>query len=127
MKTRAFASALLVGTFALAACGGGSSSDSGSDTTVPADLTVTAVDGLRWDATEYTATAGDVTIAVVNDSTLPHNLHIVAPDGTQLPEIFDIPSKGTEASDTVALTAGTYTLICTIAGHASMKATLTVS
>ncbi|MFN8022846.1 MAG: plastocyanin/azurin family copper-binding protein [Acidimicrobiales bacterium] len=126
MKTRAFASALLVGSLALAACGGGSDSSS-SGTTVPADVTVKALDGLRWDATEYSATAGEVTIAVKNDSTLPHNLHIVAADGTQLPEVFDIPSKGTEVDDTVTLTAGTYTLICTIAGHASMKATLTVS
>lgn len=126
MHTRFLAPLVLVGALALSACGGGDDSSS-SGTTLPADLTVTAIDGLAWDASDYTATAGDVTIAVVNDSTLPHNLHIVDPSGTQLPDVFDIPSKGDVASDTVTLAAGSYTLICTIPGHANMKATLTVS
>ena len=127
MHTRILAPLVLAGALALAACGGGDGDSSSSGTTLPADLTVTAIDGLAWDSTSYTATAGEVTIAVVNDSTLPHNLHIVDPSGTQLPEIFDIPAKGNVVSDTVTLAAGEYTLICTIPGHANMKATLTVS
>lgn len=127
MHTRFLAPLVLVGALALAACGGGDDSSSSSGTTLPADLTVTAIDGLSWDSASYTATAGEVTIAVVNDSSQPHNLHIVDSTGTQLPEVFDIPSKGQVASDTVTLTAGEYTLICTIPGHANMKATLTVS
>ena len=126
MRTRAFAPLLAAGALALAACGGGSSA---SDPTVPtdADLTITGIDGLKWDATEYTATAGEVTIAVVNSSSQPHNLHIVDATGVQLSKIWDIPSRGTIDVDTVTLQAGTYTLICTIPGHNNMKALLTVS
>lgn len=126
MRTRALSALAVAGVFALAACGGGGD-DGSTATTVPADLTVTAVEGLAWDATEYTASAGEVTIAVVNNSSQPHNLHIVDPGGVQLPEIWDIPSKGNVASDTVTLAAGTYTLICTIPGHGNMKSALVVS
>ena len=92
-----------------------------------ADLTVTGVEGLMWDATSYTATAGEITISVVNDSSQPHNLHIVDASGVQLPEVWDIPTRGTIDTRTVTLAAGTYTLICTIPGHVNMKAELTVS
>jgi plastocyanin len=110
----------------LASCGGGS--DSGSTgTTIPADVTVIAVEGIAWDAKDYTATAGEISIAAVNESSLPHNLHIVDPSGTQLPQVWDIPSRNDAVTDTVTLSAGTYTLICTIPGHANMKSTLTVS
>jgi plastocyanin len=125
MQIRFLAPLALVGALALAACGGGDSSSPG--TTVAADLTVRAVDGILWDSPEYTATAGEITISVVNASTLPHNLHIVDPSGVQLPQIWDIPAKGDVANDTVTLAAGTYTLICTIPGHANMKSTLVVS
>jgi plastocyanin len=125
MNLRALAPLVVAGAFALTACGGGDNGSSG--TTLPADVTVAAVDGLVWDATDYAATAGEITISVVNESSLPHNLHIVDADGVQLPEQWDIPSRNDTASDTVTLSAGTYTLICTIPGHANMKATLTVS
>jgi plastocyanin len=127
MSTRAFLPLLVAGALGLAACGGG---DSGSsDATVPsdADLTITGVEGLMWDAPSYTATAGEITIAVVNDSSQPHNLHIVDSGGVQLPDIWNIPSKGSIDTRTVTLAAGTYTLICTIPGHVNMKAELTVS
>ena len=76
------ASAILAGPL-LASCGGGS--DGGTTgTTVPADVTVIAVEGIAWDAKDYTATAGEITIAAVNESSLPHNLHIVDPSGTQV-------------------------------------------
>jgi uncharacterized cupredoxin-like copper-binding protein len=41
--------------------------------------------------------------------------------------VWDIPSRNDAVTDTVTLSAGTYTLICTIPGHANMKSTLTVS
>jgi plastocyanin len=119
--------AVVVAATSLAACGGGSDDGASTGTTVPADVTVTAVEGIAWDAKDYTATVGDVVIAAVNSSSLPHNLHIVDPSGTRLQQIFDIPSRGDAVSETVALTAGTYTLICTIPGHANMKSTLTVA
>jgi plastocyanin len=126
MRFRAALAPVAIATAAvLASCGG---SDSGSTgTTIPADVTVIAVEGIAWDAEDYTATAGEISIAAVNRSSLPHNLHIVDPSGTQLPQVWDIPSRGDAVNDTITLSAGTYTLICTIPGHANMKSTLTVS
>lgn len=126
MTIRAFAAPLvLAGALGLAACGGGSSS-SGDTIPADADVVVKAVEGIKWDQSSYTATAGDVLIAAQNVSSLPHNLHIVDASGTQLPTALDLPSKGTIQA-TVKLAAGEYTLICTVPGHANMKATLTVS
>lgn len=108
----------------MSACGGGDSSS-----TVPsdADVVVTAVEGIAWDKKDYTATAGEVKIAAVNNSSAPHNLHVLDSSNTDLGLKLDIPVKGREADGTLTLAAGTYTLICTIPGHANMKATLTVS
>jgi plastocyanin len=121
-----FATPLVVAaTLALAACGGSSS----SDTTTPsdADVVVKAVEGILWEKDAYTATAGEVTIEAVNDSSAPHNLHLLDSTNTDLGIKLDIPVKGRKADATLTLKAGTYTIICTIPGHAGMKATLTVS
>ena len=125
MSFRTFASVSAAGLLTLSACGGGSSS---SGDTVPADagLVVTAIEGINWDQSAYTATAGSVKVAAVNASSLPHNLHFVDSTGAQLPNALDIPSRGDIAVEDVTLGAGTYTLICTIAGHTNMRATLTV-
>ena len=120
--------ALLVAT--LAACGNDDKKDSGSDTTADSSgaLVVSAEDGIRWDKDEYEATAGEVLVELHNNSTLQHNLYIIAEDGTQLPEFLEVTaSRGEEDSDTFTLEAGTYSVICTIPGHGAMKATLTVS
>jgi plastocyanin len=127
MKIRLLAPVLMVSGLGLAACGGGSSSS--SDATVPADadLVVTAVDGLKWDKDSYTAAAGDVLVATVNNSGQPHNLHMADASNAELPTVLDLPSRGTVATGTYTLTAGTYTIFCTIPGHANMRATLEVS
>jgi plastocyanin len=112
----------------MSACGGGD--DDSSDGTTPpseADVVVRAVDPLSWDQETYTAAAGDVTIEVENDSSQPHDLRVIDPSGTQLALDLNIPSKGDRESGTLTLTAGDYTLICTIPGHSNMKSTLTVS
>ena len=125
MSIRSLVSMSVAAVFALAGCGGGSSS---SDDTVPAnaDLVVTAIDGLAWAESNYTATAGAVVVAATNESSQPHNLHFVDSTGTQLPKGLDTPGRGDIAVDTITLDPGTYTLICTIAGHDNMRATLTV-
>ena len=119
------ASALLV---ALGACGGSSSS---GPTTVPpkADVVITAVEGIRWDAPTYAATAtnGKVVVRGVNDSSVGHNLYIIAADGSTIPNHLDLPQRGKSATETVDLAPGTYTVICKIPGHSAMKSTLTVS
>ena len=125
MRTRLLSPALIASTIVLAACGGGSSSDS----TLPADtdVVVTAVEGLKWDAPTYTAPAGQVSFAVTNRSSQPHNLHVLDASNTDLGMVLDIPSRGDTDTGSLTLQAGTYTLICTIPGHANMKATLTVN
>ena len=127
MRIRLVVPAIAAGALVLAACGGGDSGSDGTTAPIDADVFVRAVDPLAWDKADYTATAGDVVIAVENDSSQPHNLRIIGPDKAELPLALDIPSKGDVESGTSALTAGAYTLICTIPGHANMKATLTVS
>lgn len=112
----------------LAACGG----SSGSSATAPADadVVVRAKDGLRWDKTNYTASAADGTIKFfgTNDSGLTHNLHIQDADGNDVGTPIDLPSKGSNGTDELTLAPGTYTIVCKIPGHsATMTASLTVT
>jgi plastocyanin len=111
---------------ALAACGGSTpSSDSGSSGS-SADLVVTAIDGLAWKDKALTASAGTVTVQLKNSSSLAHNLYIVADDGAELPDFVSSTGKGDDPTETVTLDVGTYTVVCKIAGHSNMRATLTV-
>lgn len=126
LRARALATLAFAGTLGLAACSGDASS---SDATVPADadLVVTAIDGLKWDQSDYAAASGTIEVALINASSQPHNLHFIAEDGSESPTVLEIPSKGDIDVDNVTLAPGTYTLICTIPGHGNMKATLVVS
>lgn len=116
---------LVAGTSFLAACGG----DSPSATTgsADADLTVHALAKLTFDQDAYTATAGDVVIDYVNDTGIVHNLHVLDADGKDMGSNLEVTSQGAVDEGTFTLPAGTYTLQCKIAGHGTMKATLTVS
>ena len=119
--------ALSVSGIALIGCGGGG--DSAPADTLPAGvgLTVTAVPSIRFDASEYTAPAGDVVVGLINTDSVRHTL-IIAKDGTKVPDFKLIaPEKGSVDSGTVKLEAGSYTLLCDVPGHQNMKATLTVS
>ena len=110
----------------LTACGGGSSTP---DATAPADagLTITAVPSIRFDASEYTATAGDIKVAYINKDTVRHTL-LVVNDGTKVPNFkLVIAKKGAVDVGEINLAAGVYTLICDVPGHQNMKANLTVS
>ena len=114
----------------LVGCG---SSDSGSGTssgaTVPANtLVVNAIEGIAWDAKSYVATAvdGKVSIAIENDSSLPHNLHLLDSDNVDVGLVLNVAKRGDIHSDDYPLAPGTYQVICTIVGHGNMKATLTV-
>ncbi len=116
---------LVTGALLLAACGG----DSPSATTpsADADVTVHALTKLTFDQDAYTAAAGDVVIDYVNDSSIVHNLHVVDAAGNDVGSVLDVAAQGQVDQGTYPLTAGTYTLLCKIAGHGTMKATLTVS
>jgi plastocyanin len=125
MKIRSVFPAVIVSIISLTACGGSGSTS--PTTPVDADVVVTAIDGIKWDKADYTATAGEIVIAAKNDSSLPHNLHIIDPDGVELSTNMTIASKGDVKSATITVVAGTYKLICTVPGHSNMKSTLTVS
>jgi plastocyanin len=86
-------------------------------------LTLTATD-TQFDQTELTAAAGEVTIELVNDSDLPHNVEV---EGNGIEEVSDTISSGsTELA--LALDPGEYTFYCAVPGHreAGMEGTLTV-
>ena len=129
-----FRTLLAVPFIALSIAGCGSSSSGGGDggggATLPADtLVITAIEGIAWDAKSYSATAvgGMVNIAIKNDSSLPHNLHLLDSNNVDVGLALSTQNRGDIKSDDYALAPGTYQVICTVAGHGNMKATLTVS
>lgn len=110
---------------ALAGCGG----DSPSSATVSADvdITVRATSKITFDQSAYSAAAGDVVVAYVNDSAIVHNLHVLDADGNDVGSPLEVTSNGDVDQGTFTLAAGDYTLVCKISGHsATMNATLTV-
>jgi plastocyanin len=123
--------ALAVG---LAACGGDDDDDAAEepaaeDTTTHEEtggghLTLTADPGgdFAFDQTELTAPAGEITIELVNESGIPHNVEIEGEDAVS----ETITEGSTELM--VSLEAGEYTFFCNIPGHreGGMEGTLTV-
>jgi plastocyanin len=71
--------------------------------------------------------AGDVLLALRNDSTVPHNIAIEGSDGRIIVGPSTTVAEAT-ASVTVRLAPGTYRYICTVPGHreAGMDGTLNV-
>ena len=111
-------SALLVG------CGGGSSDPV---PTVDADLVVTAVNGLRWDAQSYTIGAGEVSVAVRNEDSIRHTLVVLA-DKTVVGDMtLVVNRRGDVDTGTITLEPGTYRIFCTVPGHQNMNSELIVS
>ena len=113
----------------LVGCGSGGSG-SGSGGTTPANATViTAIEGIAWDAKTYTATPvnGKITLALRNNSSLPHNLHLLNAENVDQGVALDVKGRNDVHTLDYTLAAGTYKVICTIAGHGNMKATLTVT
>jgi plastocyanin len=123
LATSAFAISLIT----LSACGGSSSSTPAY--TVPADagLVVKAVPTIRWDATEYTATAGDIKVFLANDDNVKHILVIRQGDKVVGDLELTVTKKGTVDEGTINLEAGEYSVYCIIPGHGNMDSTLTVS
>jgi len=123
-------------TLAVAACGGDDDDTTGEaaaeDTTTHEDgtegphLTLTAdPDGaLSFDTTELTAAAGEVTIELVNESGIPHNVEV---EGNGVEEVSETISEGSTEL-TLTLEPGEYEFYCAIPGHkeGGMEGTLTV-
>jgi plastocyanin len=109
----------------LTACGGGSTAASSNSSGSAADVTVRAKDTLRFDKSDYTAKAGTISFAYINDGSIVHTLLIDGKAGFKL----QVDKPGDVQTGSTDLTAGTYTLYCDIVGHrsAGMEAKLTVN
>jgi plastocyanin len=129
--------ALAVG---VAACGGDDDDDAAdepaaeettADTATHEDgagghITLTAdPDGaISFDQTELTVPAGEVTIELVNESGIPHNVEV---EGNGVEEVSETITEGSTEL-TVDLEAGEYEFYCAVPGHreGGMEGTLTV-
>lgn len=109
---------------ALSAC----SSSTATPETLPAtvDLEVRAVAGLKFDKSAYDATAGDIEIGYVNDDTIRHTLVVIEGDTKVGTLELKVNKRGDTDLGSINLPAGNYVLLCTVPGHQSMKADLTV-
>ena len=112
---------------ALSSCGGSSSST--PDYTIPADadLVVKAIPSIRWDASEYTAAAGDIKVFLANDDSVKHVLVVLKDDKVVGDLELIVNKRGDFDEGTITLEAGEYRVYCTIPGHGGMNSTLTVS
>jgi len=110
---------------ALSACGG-STTSSAPTTAISADLVVDAISGLRLDKSQYTAAAGEISVAYVNEDTIRHTL-VVVQDGNAISGFtLKVNQKGDVDTGQITLQPGVYVLLCTVPGHQNMKADLTV-
>jgi plastocyanin len=80
---------------------------------------------LKFLASKASATAGKVTIAMLNKSSVPHDIAIRS---GALNQVGKIVSNGGTSTVSATLKPGTYTFYCSVDGHeaAGMKGTLTV-
>ena len=79
---------------------------------------------LAFDQTELTAAAGEVTIELMNESGIPHNVEV---EGNGVEEVSETISEGS-TSLTLTLEPGEYEFYCAVPGHreGGMEGTLTV-
>jgi len=117
-------SLVAVALVALSACSGSTATPETLPATV--DLEVRAVSGLKFDKTAYDATAGDIEIGYVNDDTIRHTLIVLQGDTKVGTLELAVNKRGDTDLGTINLPAGNYSVFCTVPGHQSMKADLTV-
>ena len=122
---------------AVAACGG--DDDEGSEEPAAEETTTEDTGGgdavtimlaadpggdLAFDQTELTAAAGEVTIELMNESGIPHNVEV---EGNGVEEVSETITEGS-TSLTLTLEPGEYEFYCAVPGHreGGMEGTLTV-
>ena len=109
----------------LAACGTTTADGDGTVDPADADVTVTAVD-MAFDPGTVTVAGGDtVTIALVNEDAMPHNIAIYT-DVSKSEKLFEgeMVTDGTIVYEVPALDAGEYFIDCSL--HPDMTGTLVV-
>jgi plastocyanin len=132
MKRRTLALCLVLAALilALAACGGGDDdgepAGNGGGDGAALELVGGPGDELKFDQTSLEAPAGEVTITMVNEGDLPHN---VAIKGNGVDEKGEIVQNGGTSTVTATLEPGEYTFYCSVPGHEAggMTGTLTVT
>jgi plastocyanin len=95
-----------------AADGGSTGTNSGGGTAVQATLREWAID-----LSQAEVPAGKVTFTVTNNGQMPHNLTVTL-NGADLGHTATFSSRQGAQTLTVDLHPGTYTLICSLPGHA---------
>jgi plastocyanin len=87
-------------------------------------LTADPSGALAFDKTELTAAAGEVTIELVNDSGMQHNVEV---EGNGVEEVSETITEGSTEL-TLDLEPGEYEFYCAVPGHreGGMEGTLTV-
>jgi uncharacterized cupredoxin-like copper-binding protein len=82
---------------------------------------------LKYDKTKLNAQAGKVTIALTNESAVPHDVAVAEKSGKELGTSKEITKSSTDLV-IKDLKAGSYQFFCTVPGHkqAGMVGTLTV-
>jgi plastocyanin len=129
-RTLALCLALAALTLALAACGGGDDdgepSGNGGGEGTALELVGGPGSELKFDQTSLEASAGEVTITMVNEGDLPHD---VAIKGNGVDEKGEIVNNGETSTVTATLEPGEYTFYCSVPGHEAggMTGTLTVT
>ena len=80
---------------------------------------------LKFIASSATATAGQVTINMLNKSSTPHDIAI---SGAGVSQVGKIVANGGNSQVSANLKPGKYTFFCTVPGHraAGMVGTITV-
>ncbi len=117
--------ALIAGVLLVAGCGGDDDEGGGGGGGGGGNVTLTADPGgaISWDKSELTASAGTVTIKLVNDSATPHAVEI---EGKGVEEESDTVTEG-DAEVSAELEAGEYEYYCPVGTHRqTMMGTLTV-
>ena len=131
MRRMTWIIALLLSAGALLAAGCGDDEGDGGDggsggASMSGALTLTADPGgaISWEPGELSASAGSVTIKLVNDSDIPHAVEV---EGNGVEEETETVTGG-ETELTVDLEAGTYEYYCPVGDHKDqgMEGTLTV-
>jgi plastocyanin len=91
------------------------------------EVTAEDSEGFRFVLSRSSIPAGKTIIEFVNHGQDEHNLNAVESEGEVVGSLPNAPSNG-HLSLTVDLKPGSYTLFCSLPGHAAkgMKATLTV-
>ena len=85
------------------------------------------MDGFLLRLTRTSVAAGDLTIFFRNYDVSDHNLWIAGPGEEVVEQISDTVGEGGGGSRTIAVTAGSWRLFCTLPDHGAMTRTLTVT